>query len=103
MSINLNDIANAAGTAEDQSVDSSGFVRELPRAGAALFRLRDYIEFGIFDNRNPAYKPGLNCMLTFELVHPDHMITPNDTKIAPFPDTISIFVKAATSSGSSTT
>ena len=54
MSLTLAQIAATAGESENQAEDTEGFVRKLPRAGSALLRLRDYVEFGMFANKNPA-------------------------------------------------
>jgi hypothetical protein len=65
------------GTAAAESDDltqAKSYERELPRAGVALLRLKDYIETGRHESNNPAYKPSLKSMLTFELCHPDHMV-----------------------------
>lgn len=72
------------GTAAAQSEDmtkSQSFEREVPRAGVALLRLRDYIETGRHESANPKYKPALKAMLTFELNHPDHMIEIDGSKV----------------------
>jgi|19_taG_2_1085344.scaffolds.fasta_scaffold06405_2 hypothetical protein len=70
----------AATTSEDLTVDQS-FKRELPRTGVALLRLKDYIEFGRQESSNPAYKPAIKVMLTFELNHPDHLIEIDGKKV----------------------
>jgi len=72
------------GTAASQSEDmtqNKTFERELPRAGVALLRLRDYIETGRHESKNPQYKPALKAMLVFELNHPDHMIDIDGKKV----------------------
>lgn len=71
--MDYNKIADKAAAAENLTEESAGFVRELPRAGVALLRLRSYVELGFFDPKNPKHRPALNCRLTFELNHPDHM------------------------------
>ena len=72
-------IATVAGEADDLSkaAPSGGNFkkREPARAGVALLRLLDYIEMGTFESKTAGYKPQKICKLTFELNHPDHMIT----------------------------
>lgn len=94
--MNFNDIANVAAEADDMTQEVS-FQRELPREGPALLRLRDYVEMGRFESNNPKYKPAMPCMLTFELLHPDHMITIGEDK---FPDTLTVRVNYGTSAKS---
>ena len=71
--------AAAAGEADDLSKaapSGSNFKKREPaRAGVALLRLLDYIEVGVFESKTAGYKPQKICKLTFELNHPDHMIT----------------------------
>ena len=76
----------AAIESEDLTVDQN-FKRELPRAGVALFRLKDYVEFGRQESTNPQYKPAIKVMLTFELNHPDHLIEIDGKKV---PQTIQV-------------
>lgn len=86
-------IAERAAAAENLTEESQGFVRELPRAGVALLRLRDYIELGYFDSKNPKYKPALSCRLTFELCHPDHMR--EDSEGVKYPSLLTVNVNHA--------
>ena len=72
-------LGNAAAESDDLTVSKS-FERELPRAGVALLRLRDYIETGRHVG-NTAYKPSLKCMFVFELSHPDHLIEIDGKKV----------------------
>lgn len=72
--MDFNKLGAAVAVEQDLTVEHSGFVRELPRAGITLCRLRDYIELGRHEPNNPTYKPSLKVILTFELLHPDHMI-----------------------------
>ena len=84
----------AAAETEDMTQNKS-FERQIPRAGVALLRLRDYIETGRHESTNPAYKPALKTMLVFELSHPDHMIDIEGKKV---PSNITIRLnKGATS------
>ena len=73
------------------SVESKGggFDDKPPRAGAALLRLRSYIERGRHEVKKGMGKgkKQLWADLEFELVHPDHMKGPDDNR---FPDTIRI-------------
>lgn len=79
----FDNIANAAAEADDLTENKSGggFEREVPREGPALLRLRDYIELGFFAPKNPKHKNTMRCLLTFELLHPDHMIEINGEKV----------------------
>ena len=87
-------LGTAAAQSEDMTQNKS-FERELPRAGVALLRLRDYIETGRHESNNPQYKPALKAMLVFELNHPDHLIEIDGKKV---PSTITIRMnKGATS------
>lgn len=73
-------LGQAAAATEDLTVERKT-VRELPREGIALIRLRDYIETGRHEAKNPQHKPSLKVMLTFELSHPDHMIEIDGKKV----------------------
>lgn len=87
-------LGQAAAQSEDMTQNKS-FERELPRAGVALLRFRDYIELGRHESRNPQYKPALKAMLVFELNHPSHMIEIDGKKV---PNTITVRInKGATS------
>lgn len=91
--MSFDNIANKAAETVDLTDESSGgFTRELPRAGVALFRLRDYIELGHFDSNNPKYKPALKTQLVFELHHPDHIREIDGDK---FPDLLIVRVNHA--------
>ena len=72
-------LGQAAAESSDLTKESS-FTREIPRAGVALLRLRDYIELGRHESKNSQYKPAAKCMLVFELNHPDHMVEINGEK-----------------------
>ena len=80
MSLDFSKLGSVAAQSEDMTQNKS-FEREIPRAGVALLRLREYIETGRHESANPAYKPALKCMLTFELNHPDHLIEINGKKV----------------------
>ena len=71
--------------------------RELPRAGVALLRLRSYLELGVKAPKDPTHKPQRSVRLTFELHHPDHMIsgTKEDGTTYAFPDTLNVYVNIA--------
>lgn len=87
-------LGTAAAQSEDMTQNKS-FEREIPRAGVALLRLRDYIELGRHESTNPQFKPALKAMLVFELNHPDHMIEIDGNKV---PSTITVRMnKGATS------
>lgn len=87
-------LGTAAAESEDMTKNKS-FERELPRAGVALLRLKDYIETGRHESNVAGYKPALKTMLTFELHHPDHMIEIDGKKV---PSNITIRLnKGATS------
>lgn len=79
-------LGTAAAQSEDMTKNKS-FERELPRAGVALLRLRDYIETGRHESNNPQHKPALKVMLVFELNHPDHLIEIDGKKV---PSTLTI-------------
>lgn len=70
----------AAAESEDLTQNKS-FEREIPRAGVALLRLKDYIELGRHESSNPAHKPAEKAMLVFELNHPDHMVEIDGKKV----------------------
>lgn len=84
----MQQMAAAAASTENMTETTSGFTRKPPRAGVALFRLRDYVELGTRQPKNPTWSKAVECMLTFELLHPDHMIKP-DGKDA-FPETLTV-------------
>ena len=65
----------------DNLTEEKSFVREVPREGIALLRLRDYIETGRHEAKNPQYKPSLKVLLVFELSHPDHCIEIDGKKV----------------------
>lgn len=81
-------LGQAAAASEDLTVERTT-VRELPRKGIALIRLRDYIETGRHEAKNKLHKPSLKVLLTFELSHPDHMIEIDGKKV---PSTITVRV-----------
>lgn len=90
-------LGTAAAESEDMTQNKS-FERELPRAGVALLRLKDYIETGRHESNVAGYKPALKTMLTFELNHPDHMIEIDGKKV-PSNITIRLNKGATTKSG----
>lgn len=73
-------LGQAAAQSEDLTVSKS-FEREVPKAGVALLRLKDYIETGRHEPRDPTFKPALQCMLTFELSHPNHLVEIDGKKV----------------------
>ena len=84
------DAAVAHPDARDVSKEAKGgFDRKPAREGVALFRLRSYIETGQHTVKKGQGKGKVQqwADLEFELVHPDHMIGPDDKK---FPDTIRV-------------
>jgi hypothetical protein len=74
-------LGQAAAESDDLTRDSVGFTREVPRAGPAFVRLREYIETGKHEPTNPTYKVALKCILIFELSHPDHLIEIDGKKV----------------------
>lgn len=66
-------LGQAAAATDDLTVERK-FKRELPREGITMLRLKDYIELGRHEAKNPQHKPALKCLLVFELSHPDHLI-----------------------------
>jgi hypothetical protein len=98
--VDLAKLAAAAAESENTSVDSSGFVRELPKVGNALVRLRDYIEFGKQEpsaaGKAQGYNNSYKARLTFELLHKKHIQIVGDDK-KEVPHTIDVYVnKGAT-------
>lgn len=79
-------LGKKAGKAEDLTKNKT-FERELPKAGVAMLRFRDYIELGRHESKNPTHKPALRCILTFELNHPKHMIEIDGKKV---PNTLQV-------------
>lgn len=73
-----------------KSVEGGGFVRELPKEGAALFRLQSYIELGKKKASNPTWSDAVDCLLTFELLHPKHMVEPEGKPAFPMTYTMHI-------------
>ena len=94
--MDISALANSAVESDDLT-KSQSFVRELPRAGVALFRLRDYIETGRHESPNPAYKPALKVMMVFELLHPDHLTEIGGEKV---PMTVTVRVNKGTTAKS---
>ncbi len=75
------------------------FEREIPAEGAALLRLQSYIETGTKQNKkNPSWKPAIDCIFTFELLHPKHMITPEGKPA--FPQLYTMHVSKSATKGS---
>lgn len=81
-------LGQAAAKSEDLTVERKT-TRELPKEGLALLRLRDYIETGRHEAKNPQHKPSLKVLLVFELSHPNHMIEVDGKKV---PQTITVRV-----------
>ncbi|ASL24406.1 hypothetical protein vBAspPH44_23 [Alteromonas phage vB_AspP-H4/4] len=73
-------LGSAAAASEDMTQNKT-FEREIPVEGVALLRLLSYIELGRHESNNPAHKPALKAMLTFELNHPKHMIEIDGKKV----------------------
>ena len=97
--MDYNNIADAAASGDDLNQEKKyGFERKLAREGVALLRLRDYLEMGVQMPKNKQHKPSLQCRLTFELLHPEHMIAPEGKD--PFPGIITIIVSYAGKKGS---
>jgi hypothetical protein len=74
-------LGQAAAESDDLTQNSAGFERETPRAGPAFVRLREYIETGKHDPKNPKYKAALKCIMIFELSHPDHLVDFDGKKV----------------------
>ena len=72
-------LGQAAAESDNQS-EERATTRELPRAGVALMRLREYIELGRHAPKNPQHKVAFKTLLVFELLHPDHMYDTDDGK-----------------------
>ena len=91
---------NSAKGAEDltKPTEGGGFERELPKAGIALLRLNSYIELGKVQPKNKTWKPSVQCILTFELLHPNHMIEPEGKPA--FPMTYTVRVPKSLTKGS---
>ena len=78
MTQNINDLIAAAAKQDDFTKEQKGgsFERELPAAGVALCRLREYIELGEQETASKAYpnkKPARKARFVFELVTPKHV------------------------------
>lgn len=69
-----------AAASDNQAVDKS-FERELAAEGLAFVRLVGYVETGRHKPKNPAHKPSLGVILTFELSHPKHLIEIDGKKV----------------------
>lgn len=85
---------NSINNIETAQVTNNRTPRAKAREGVALLRLRDYLELGLKQPKNPEYKPAKQVRLTFELLHPDHMITgkkADGTEFA-FPDTLNVYL-----------
>lgn len=85
----IDTVAQADGAMDVTQADKGGFTRVPARAGVALFRFKSYIETGQHTVEKGMGKGKVQnwADFEFELVHPDHMIGPDDNK---FPDTISL-------------
>lgn len=77
---------------------AGGFTRENPEAGIALLRLQSYIEVGMVQPSNKTWKPSIDCIFTFELLHPKHMIEPEGKPA--FPMTYTMHVPKSNTVGS---
>lgn len=71
----------AAAASTEDLTQVKTYERELPRAGTALLRLREYIELGRHEPSNPQHKPSQRVVLVFELSHPDHLIEVEGKKV----------------------
>lgn len=71
--------------------------RERMRAGPALLRLRSYLELGLKTPKDVTHKPTRSVRLTFEMHHPDHMIsgTKEDGTTYAFAPTLNVYVNIA--------
>lgn len=78
--LDFSKLGTAAAEADDLTVEKS-YEREVPRAGVALLRLKDYIETGRHEGRVAGHKASLHALLTFELSHPDHLIEVDGKKV----------------------
>lgn len=65
----------------DDLTKNKSFEREVPKEGLAFMRLIGYIETGRHKSTNPAHKPALKTMLTFELSHKRHLIDINGAMV----------------------
>jgi hypothetical protein len=75
-------LGQAAAESDDLTQEGAGFERELPRAGVAFVRLREYIETGKHDPKaGSTFKPAYKTILVFELSHPDHLIEIDGKKV----------------------
>jgi hypothetical protein len=77
--MDYSEIGTAAAETEDQSVEKAS-ARPLPRAGVALLRLRSYYETGRHAAKSAQHKAAMKVIMTFELLHPDHMVDTDDGK-----------------------
>lgn len=73
-------LGQAAIESEDLTKDAV-YKRELPKAGPAFLRLREYLELGRHKPKNPQHKPALKAVLIFELSHPNHLIEMDGKKV----------------------
>lgn len=89
-------LGQAAAATEDMTQNAT-FERELPKEGIALLRLLSYVETGRHQPKNPAHKPSLNAILTFELSHPKHLIEIDGKKV---PQTMQVRIKKGKTSKS---
>ena len=80
MTLDYTQLGAVAAVTEDLTVDKK-FERELPRAGVALVRLKDYIELGRHQPTNQSHKPAVMVKLVFELSHPDHLVEIDGKKV----------------------
>lgn len=78
--LDFSKLGQAAAQTDDLTKEVS-YERQLPRAGVALMRLREYIELGRHESKNPQHKPSLKVILVFELSHPDHLIEVEGKKV----------------------
>jgi len=86
---------NSINQITDKQVVAGGIKRKRARAGACMLRFRDYIELGVEAPKTEGWKPSRKVRLTFELLHPDHMITGTSADGTPFsfPDTVHVYTQ----------
>jgi hypothetical protein len=87
--------AAAAGTDFTDEKKGGSFERELPEAGMAVCRFREYIELGMQPTASakyPAKKPALKARFVFELTTPKHVreIEKEDKSIVKIPHLMSV-------------
>lgn len=100
----VQELIKQAADAQDytQETKSSNIERELPEAGMAVCRLREYIELGVQPTATKAYpnkKPARKARFVFELTTPKHVreVEKEDKSIIKIPHTLSVFCVISTS------